>query len=669
MYEKSRPSLRQLESEMPAPGNRDSTSLTQVNSSFDKDRKQQNAKLANPLYDMTEEELYRDVESFVERTGLRDIQDLLRKAALVAQDRNNFERLPQLDEEEKQYLREETTHKWRQTKMLYYQVFMCSMAAVVQGMDETVINGANLFYPDQFGIGTRSQHDTLLVGLVNSAPYLCSAVCSCWLTYPLNRWLGRRGAIFVSTLFAGLCCIWSGVTNSWAHLFVARFVLGFGIGPKSATVPILTAEIAPARIRGALVMQWQVWTAFGIMLGTVSSLIFQKIPDKPGITGLNWRLMLGSACLPAIIVCAQVFFTPESPRWLMGQGKWDKAWQSLLRLRRSPIQAAVDLYYTAKLLEVEDEIQANAKRSRAVQLIAEPRNRRAMLASTIVMFGQQFCGVNAIAYYSSNIFSRSIRSMLINLSLTTFSTRHWTFALPAFFTIDTFGRRSLLLFTFPFLSITLVIAGCGFLIKSNPQAQLAFTLLGWALCVAVFYPNETSRLTVGCFASSLSAEAYPLQVREIGMALATASKSIGMALATATTWLFNFVVALTFPLLLVSFTSTGAFCWFAGWNALLFFLVLLFLPETKQRSAFSLRVAVEETKLTPGCIDFAALEELDEVFSMSTRRLALYGAATPWYQFQRIALRRKIKRTALEDYMASEEKDTPEIQHREDVKV
>ncbi|GAA5860308.1 hypothetical protein JCM1840_002856 [Sporobolomyces johnsonii] len=121
-----------------------------------------------------------------------------------------------------------------------------------------------------------------------------------------------------------------------------------------------------------------------------------------------------------------------------------------------------------------------------------------------------------------------------------------------------------------------------------------------------------------------------------------------MALATATTWLFNFVVALTFPLLLVSFTSTGAFCWFAGWNALLFFLVLLFLPETKQRT----------------------LEELDEVFSMSTRRLALYGAATPWYQFQRIVLRRRIKRTALEDYMASEEKDRgPEIQHLEHVKV
>jgi MFS family permease len=53
-------------------------------------------------------------------------------------------------------------------------------------------------------------------------------------------------------------CIWQGVTNSWPHLFIARFFLGLGVGPKSATVPVYAAECAPAKIRGALVMQWQV---------------------------------------------------------------------------------------------------------------------------------------------------------------------------------------------------------------------------------------------------------------------------------------------------------------------------------------------------------------------------------------------------------------------------
>lgn len=93
-------------------------------------------------------------------------------------------------------------------------------------------------------------------------------------------------------------------------MFIARFFLGFGIGPKSATTPIFAAECSPPKLRGALVMQWQMWTAFGIMLGYVADLAFYSVPDGR-IVGLNWRLMMGSAMLPAVVVCCIVFFTPE----------------------------------------------------------------------------------------------------------------------------------------------------------------------------------------------------------------------------------------------------------------------------------------------------------------------------------------------------------------------
>lgn len=63
--------------------------------------------------------------------------------------------------------------------------------------------------------------------------------CFC---FQLNRLVGRRGTIFITALFSFLTCIWQGVTNSWPHLFVARFVLGLGIGPKSSTVPVYAAE-------------------------------------------------------------------------------------------------------------------------------------------------------------------------------------------------------------------------------------------------------------------------------------------------------------------------------------------------------------------------------------------------------------------------------------------
>ena len=130
--------------------------------------------------------------------------------------------------------------------------------------------------------------------LIHSLAQLCCAVLGCWLTDPLNRRFGRRGTIFICAFLSFVTCIWQGVTNSWEHLFVARFVLGLGIGPKSSTVPVYAAECTPPAIRGALVMMWQMWTAFGIMLGYSADLALFKVKDPKGITGLNWRLMLAS---------------------------------------------------------------------------------------------------------------------------------------------------------------------------------------------------------------------------------------------------------------------------------------------------------------------------------------------------------------------------------------
>lgn len=170
-------------------------------------------------------------------------------------------------------------------------------------------------------------------------------------------------------------------------MFVARFALGFGIGPKSATVPIYAAETAPPAIRGALVMQWQMWTAFGIMLGYVADLIFYQVSDTAGIVGLNWRLMMASALLPAVVVCCFVFACPESPRWYMSQKQYHRAYQSMCSLRHHKIQAARDLYYMHTLLEAETSMKLG--QNKLLELITVPRNRRAVVASEIVMSMQQ----------------------------------------------------------------------------------------------------------------------------------------------------------------------------------------------------------------------------------------------------------------------------------------
>jgi len=127
----------------------------------------------------------RDVDQFAADHNLVDIVPLLKKGAIVAQDPDNFENLKQITEDEKQHIRNETLHKWKHPAALYYTIIICSVGAAVQGWDQTGSNGANLSFPQEFGIGNghdksnrNYDRDNWLVGLVNAAPYIGSALMS-----------------------------------------------------------------------------------------------------------------------------------------------------------------------------------------------------------------------------------------------------------------------------------------------------------------------------------------------------------------------------------------------------------------------------------------------------------------------------------------------------------
>lgn len=202
------------------------------------------------------------------------------------------------------------------------------------------------------------------------------------------------------------------------------------------------------------------------------------------------------------------------------------------------------------------------------ELFSIPRNRRATLASWIVMFLQQFCGINIISYYSTTIFTESgfSTSSALLVSMGT-GILNWVFALPAFFTIDTWGRRNLLLSTFPLLCLCLLWTGFSFWIEpDNPRsnARVGMVTTGMYLFEIFYSPGE------GPVPFTYSAEAFPLHVRDVGMSW-----------ATATTWCFNFIISFTWPHLLTAFKPQGAFGWYAAWCLIGWVMILLFVPETK----------------------------------------------------------------------------------------
>lgn len=349
------------------------------------------AKISNPLAGISYADLMTDVEQFAHQKGLNDQLELLKKGALIAQDPANFESLEQLDEHEKEFLRYEAAHRWRHPFQLYITIIVCSIGAAVQGWDQTGSNGANLSFPQEFGIGfgetighPNQVRDSWLVGVVNAGPYIGSAFLGCWLSDPCNFYFGRRGTIFISAVFCLITPIGGAVSQTWEQLFITRLLMGIGMGLKGSTVPIFAAENSPARIRGALVMSWQMWTAFGIFLGFCANLAVYRVGD------IAWRLQIGSAFIPAVPLTLGIYFCPESPRWYMKKNRYQKAYKSLLKLRFHPLQAARDLYYIHCQLQVEASIVGKSNYlSRFVQLFTIPRVRRATLASFVVMIAQQ----------------------------------------------------------------------------------------------------------------------------------------------------------------------------------------------------------------------------------------------------------------------------------------
>lgn len=145
---------------------------------------------------------------------------------------------------------------------------------------------------------------------------------------------------------------------------------------------------------------------------------------------------------------------------------------------------------------------------------------------------------------------------------------NFVFAFPAIWTIDTFGRRALLLFTFPQMAWTLLAAGLCFLIPmSAGDARLGAIALFIYLFAAFYSPGE------GPVPFTYSAEVFPLSHREVGM---------GWAVATCLFWAA--VLSISFPAILAALTPTGAFGFYAGLNVIAFVMIFLFVPETKQRS-------------------------------------------------------------------------------------
>ncbi|KAI7505077.1 MFS transporter [Hortaea werneckii] len=606
----------------------------------------------NPLLRLRNAEVGTYGKKFARAFQMANLEGVFERAAKVARDPLEWQSVPGLTADERQAISDsedegrhfafgllKTNGFWGQPKQLQVTIITLCVAAVVQGWNQTASNGANLQWPIQLGLPDaigcdQTSGDAWKFAVVNAATYLAASLVGCWLSDPLSEsFAGRRAPICISAILILASMIGCALTKRWTELLGCRILLGIGMGCKATMVPVFAAEVAPAHIRGSLVMNWQLFDALGIFLGFSANLILAT-------TGAHaWRWQTASSVLPTIILLTLIYVVPESPRFLMKRGRYPAAYQTLILLRGHSILAAKELFYVHCQMEVEKHAYlkkdpeassrsgATTRRVRPsrgrptyltklCQLFAVPRIRRAMMAAVVCMISQQLCGVNVLAFYSSTIFYNANNQKCATTDKEIDMTALWlswgiglsyfVFAFPAYRLIDSRGRRWLLLVTLPFLALTMLAAGLSFLIPASNPAHAP--VIGTFLFIFTFFYSWG----MGPVPFTLSAEVFPLENRVVGMSVAVFTNLFGAGLLTL------FVPALTNAI-----GHAGLLGIFAALNVLAFGLVFLFVRETAGAAIGS----------TLGGMFSVSLEELNYIFEVTTKthRDYQFRVMIPWF--------------------------------------
>lgn len=251
----------------------------------------------------------------------------------------------ELTDGEKKALKAERDVLFSEKGMLLVVVTV-SLAGFLQGQVQSSINGATL-YASQLGLdlGTSGPNsipptndDSWKLGAANAAPFLFAALIGCPLALPINDLVGRRGAIAVAAVLILASSLASAFVTTWYDLLAVRIVNGLGMGLKAVSTPILASETAVGFYRGTSILAWQLWVAFGILVGFAFNLAFMSANTER----LTMQLILGAPFVPSLILLVGLYFCPESPRYHMRPRTrhYDpaKAYRILQKLRNTEVR-------------------------------------------------------------------------------------------------------------------------------------------------------------------------------------------------------------------------------------------------------------------------------------------------------------------------------------------
>ena len=264
--------------------------------------------------------------------------------------------------------------------------FFGSFGGILFGYDIGVMTGALPFLEKDWNLT-----NALIVGCITSA-VMFGAIFGGAVAGQLSDRFGRRKMILVSAVVFAVFAILSMVApnNGSFYLIVVRTLLGLAVGAASALVPAYMSEMAPANARGSLSGLNQTMIVSGMLLSYIMDFLLKGLPQSWG-----WRIMLGLAAVPALILLGGVLRLPESPRFLIKNGKEAEAKQVLSWIRKNDQEVEA---------EIDDIKSASKKENIATEKttwgsLFSGKYRYLVIAGVGVAAFQQFQGANAIFYY------------------------------------------------------------------------------------------------------------------------------------------------------------------------------------------------------------------------------------------------------------------------------
>ena len=421
---------------------------------------------------------------------------------------------------------------------MFWVAFVASLGGLLFGFDTAVISGAEKQIQAVYGLSDFAHGFTMATALIGTI--IGALFCG----KPAERF-GRKKSLIVIGILYLVSAVFSGAIVNWYSFMFFRFLGGLAVGASSVVGPMFIAEISPAAWRGRFVCFFQFNIVLGIVLAYFSNYWIAGVPN-------DWQWMIMAESIPAFLFSVLMLTMPESPRWLVKQGREADAVAVFEKTGEQDVTG-----------ELEAIRQSLADAGKGSGLLFQRKYWKPILIAFLIATINQLTGINAILYYAprllelSGVFREGAMLQSIIIGITNLS-----FTMLGMFIIDKVGRKTLIGIGAVGMVLCQAMVARGFALEAFHGYYMLIFLVGY---VAFF------ALSLGATIWVVIAEVFPNDVRASGQVFGSMTHWVWSALLT---WFFPLCLSIGGQYIFTFFSVMAALALIFAW----------WMPETKGKS-------------------------------------------------------------------------------------